>query len=57
MSKSVAQKQIRAKRELNIEWLKSFEGFENYSEQQAEQELSSLKKLAELVCRHLINTS
>lgn len=57
MSKSVAQKQTGAKHELNAEWLKSFNGFEDHSEEQVEQELNSLKKLAELVCRHLINTS
>ncbi|MCH3884572.1 hypothetical protein [Tenacibaculum aquimarinum] len=57
MLESVALEQETKEEKYNSEWLKSFEGFEEYSKEEAEKELDSLKQLAQIVCQHLINTS
>ena len=57
MLESVAVEQEAKEEKFNIEWLRSFEGFEDYSKEEAEDELDSLKQLAQIVCQHLINTS
>lgn len=57
MLDSVAKEQKVKEEKYNTEWLKSFDGFEDYSKEEAEEELGSLKQLAQIVCQHLINTS
>lgn len=57
MSKTTAVEQQEVHQKFNTEWLKTFEGFENYSDEQAEEELASLKKLANILALHLLNTS
>lgn len=57
MLESVALEQETKEEKYNSEWLKSFEGFEEYSKEEAEEELDSLKQLAQIVCQHSINTS
>lgn len=57
MLEPVAAEQEAKEEKYNTEWLKSFEGFEHYSKEKAEDELNSLKQLAQIVCQHLINTS
>ncbi len=41
----------------NATWLKQFKGFENYSDEQAEAVVATLKELATIACRHIQNTS
>ncbi len=57
MLDSVAKEQKVKEEKYNTEWLKSFDGFEDYSKEEAEEELGSLKQLTQIVCQHLINTS
>lgn len=57
MLEAIADKQSQKEEKHTKEWLKSFDGFEGYSNEQAEEELSSLKTFAEIVCQHLLNTS
>lgn len=57
MLESIAIEQEKKEEKYNTEWLKSFEGFKDYSKEEAEDELDSLKQLAQIVCQHLINTS
>lgn len=57
MSKTIAVKQKVKEEKYDDEWLKSFVGFEDYSKEEAEDELDSLKQLAQIVCQHIINTS
>tara|TARA_Y100001963_G_C6738356_1_gene427576 strand:+ start:220 stop:393 length:174 start_codon:yes stop_codon:yes gene_type:complete len=57
MSEVNAVEQQEKKNKFNAKWLKTFKGFEDYSEEQAIEELASLKNLAEILCQHLLNTS
>ncbi|MEA1786781.1 hypothetical protein U1E44_11810 [Arenibacter sp. GZD96] len=43
----------RKKGTFNSTWLKTFNGFEEYSEEEAERTLEQLQKLANIVCRHV----
>ncbi|MEM8926737.1 MAG: hypothetical protein AAGC45_00930 [Bacteroidota bacterium] len=45
------------KRTFNSTWLKSYEGFEGYSEEDAEEIVKQLQKLANIVCDHVQKTS
>lgn len=55
MSKLITQ--IQEKSSFNATWLKEFKGFENYSDKQAEEVINTLQELAQIVCRHIYNTS
>ena len=44
-------------KEYDLEWLKSYEGFEECTEEEAIETIKTLKELAEMVCTHLMNTS
>lgn len=44
-------------KDYDFEWLKTYEGFENCSEEEAKDTINTLKELAEIVCMHLFNTS
>ncbi len=57
MSKSIVVNPLQKEKNYNVQWLRTFEGFEDYSEEQAERELISLKGLSEIICQHLLNTS
>ncbi|MEL6975875.1 MAG: hypothetical protein AAGL29_10835 [Bacteroidota bacterium] len=41
------------KRTFNSTWLKTFKGFEGYSEEEAENIIQELQKLANIVCEHV----
>lgn len=41
----------------NEKWLKSFQGFENYSEKESKTTIKQLEMLADVVCTHFMNTS
>lgn len=57
MSKGIALKQQLEEQKYNEEWLKSFEGFENYSKEESKRIIKQLEMLAEVVCIHFMNTS
>jgi hypothetical protein len=40
-------------RTFNSTWLKTYKGFEDYSEEEAEKILEQLRELANIVCRHV----
>jgi NADPH-dependent 7-cyano-7-deazaguanine reductase QueF len=40
----------------NSTWLKTYKGFEEYSEEEAERILEQLRELANIVCRHAQKT-
>ncbi|WP_180272345.1 hypothetical protein [Maribacter sp. 4U21] len=40
----------------NSTWLKTFKGFEDYSEEEAERILDQLRELANIVCCHVQKT-
>ncbi|MDC6405040.1 hypothetical protein [Maribacter flavus] len=46
----------RKKGTCNSTWLKTFNGFEEYSEEEAERILEQLGELANIVCRHVQKT-
>ncbi|WP_157517949.1 hypothetical protein [Flagellimonas lutaonensis] len=41
------------KRTFNSTWLKTYKGFEGYSEEEAENIIEQLQKLADIVCNHV----
>ena len=41
------------KRTFNSTWLKTYQGFEGYSEEEAEDHVEQLQKLAEIVSAHV----
>jgi HEPN domain-containing protein len=44
-------------RTFNSTWLKTYEGFEDYTEEDAEKIVEQLQKLANIVCDHVQKTS
>tara|TARA_R110002012_G_scaffold134120_1_gene287347 strand:- start:1307 stop:1480 length:174 start_codon:yes stop_codon:yes gene_type:complete len=42
---------------ISPEWLRTFKGYESYTDEEAESELKKLEQLSALICRHLRNTS
>lgn len=57
MSKAIAVKQKVKEEKYNDEWLKSFVGFEDISEEESKRIVKELEMLAEVVCIHFMNTS
>ncbi len=57
MSKAIAGKQKVKEEKYNDEWLKSFVGFEDISEEESNRIVKELEMLAEVVCIHFMNTS
>jgi hypothetical protein len=57
MSNSIVVEKQNQRRTYSTEWLKSFKGFEHYSEKEAEEVIRNLEDVATIVCTHLINTS
>ncbi|WP_165776551.1 hypothetical protein [Maribacter sp. 4G9] len=55
MSNSVLEPKQK-KGTFNSTWLKTFNGFEDYSEEEAERILEQLRELANIVCRHVQKT-
>ena len=51
------RKKEHQKKSFTPEWLRSFKGFENYSDTKAQHEIEQLKELAVIICRELQNTS
>jgi len=43
----------RKNRTFNSTWLKTYKGFENYSEEEAKKVVEQLRELAGIVCRHV----
>jgi hypothetical protein len=39
------------------DWLRSFKGYENFSDNQAETEIKKLEQLSTIICGHIRNTS
>ena len=52
MSNTIIE-QRQKNRTFNSTWLKTFIGFEDYSEEEAEKILEQLRELADIVCRHV----
>lgn len=42
---------------ISPDWLRKFNGFENYSDQKAKIELKELDELSKIICQHIQNTS
>lgn len=57
MTSLITKKNNNKNVSLDSEWLRTFKGFENYSEYEAENTIITLQKLANIACRHIINTS
>ncbi|WP_318311582.1 MULTISPECIES: hypothetical protein [Flagellimonas] len=43
----------RKNRTFNSTWLKTYKGFEDYTEEDAEKIVEQLRELADIVCRHV----
>lgn len=52
MSNTIIE-QRQKNRTFNSTWLKTFKGFEDYSEEEAEKILEQLRELTNIVCRHV----
>jgi heme-binding NEAT domain protein len=52
MSNTIIE-QRQKNRTFNSTWLKTFKGFEDYSEKEAEKILEQLRELTNIVCRHV----
>jgi hypothetical protein len=57
MSNSIVVEKQNQRRTYSTEWLKSFKGFEHYSEKEAEEVIRNLEVLGEVICKHLMNSS
>ena len=57
MSEIIAAKQSTTKQKYNEEWLKTFKGFDSYSEEESKKTIKQLEMLADVICQHFVNTS
>lgn len=47
----------KEKRKFSPDWLRNFQGFENYTDEKAVKEIKELETLSEIICQHIQNTS
>lgn len=57
MSNSIIVEEKLTFKKYDAEWLKKFEGFEEYSDKKAENTINKLEEFAKILCEHLQNSS
>jgi hypothetical protein len=57
MSILLALEKKYKEKNISSEWLRTFKGYESYTDEEAENEIKKLEQLSALICRHLCNTS